>query len=155
MHVGIRIGAALALVAAGLAVPVLKPGDVNGDAVIDILDVQRMFTAMAQQAEDLRRFDLNGDGEVNVLDLHIVLANATYAQSTEREATEPERPSATVPAQPQVPSGLAVLPRLSLQIAEPVEEAIDLARLEIPLPRPPKTERYLFHLTPNAPPHVG
>jgi len=46
------------------------PGDVNGDMVVNVLDViQTVNMALGYQEPDFDSADLNGDGEINVLDI--------------------------------------------------------------------------------------
>lgn len=53
-------------------VPAPKPGDVNGDGIVDGADLARVLGAWGTNAAGA---DLNGDGTVNGADLAIVLAN--------------------------------------------------------------------------------
>jgi len=154
MDVAVRIVASAALLAAGFCVPASRAGDVNGDAVIDVLDVQRVFAAGAEGSADRVRYDLNNDGKVDILDMHIVLSNATYGQSGNRDAQDPPTPdaTATVPAPQQFFSLLAPAPVLSRPVVETARSEAVLVWLACAAHPPSRTERYLFNLTPNAPP---
>ena len=53
-------------------VPALKPGDVNGDGVVDGFDLARVLGAWGSNSPDA---DINGDGIVDGADVALVLAN--------------------------------------------------------------------------------
>lgn len=55
--------------------PVTKPGDVNGDNVIDALDLSTVLSNWNLTAATKAQGDLNADGTVDALDLSTVLAN--------------------------------------------------------------------------------
>ena len=150
----------IALLALGVAVGTAVPpyathsneGDVNGDAVTDVLDVQSAIHAVTHQRDD-GEMDVNKDGRVDVLDFHLVLARATYApSSTEPPPTKP-KPSGTIPLVQDAPPGLQ-LPKRPVQVLVPEEdtEASERDGLTHFVATAPETERYLFRLTPHAPP---
>jgi peptidoglycan/xylan/chitin deacetylase (PgdA/CDA1 family) len=56
-------------------VPVVKPGDVNGDDAIDALDLSIVLFNWNKTGATWAQGDLNGDGIVDALDLSTVLAN--------------------------------------------------------------------------------
>jgi hypothetical protein len=53
-------------------VPAVCTGDINGDGVVDVLDVIEVLAAWGQTNHPA---DVNGDGVVDILDLIIVLVN--------------------------------------------------------------------------------
>jgi peptidoglycan/xylan/chitin deacetylase (PgdA/CDA1 family) len=55
--------------------PVTKPGDVNGDNVIDALDLSLVLSNWNKTSATKAQGDLNADGTVDALDLSLVLAN--------------------------------------------------------------------------------
>lgn len=126
-------------------------GDVNGDRLVDVLDLQMVIgDALAARMPD-RLTDVNGDGRTDVLDLQLTF------RRTREPVQEPDAPPNEF--------SLEAL-RLSLPIFTPMrcaqcQEA--LAALRLPRvhrafpavkPRPAscRTERYLYRLTPHAPP---
>ncbi len=52
-----------------------KPGDVNGDGSVGILDLSIMASHWGLSGQTLSTGDLNGDGNVNILDLSIIATN--------------------------------------------------------------------------------
>lgn len=73
--------------------------DVNGDGVVNILDLTRVASVFGQPVTDVNRSaDVNGDGEINILDL-VQVANdfgksttALVETSIENEAVDPGAP---------------------------------------------------------------
>ena len=103
-------------------------GDTNGDRVVDVRDVQNAVAQVLHGSSPDRRVDVNADGRVDVLDLQRILARY-------------------VPAPP-------LLCCTSAPKSEPGEQgpATRWARLGASVTISPRTERFLFTLTPHAPP---
>ena len=151
---------AAALTAASLAVPGTaadNAADVNGDAIVDVLDVQRVLAAVTQRGPVEACFDVNGDGAVDILDYQFILAQATYARSSEQDIPEGPAPDGVIPQR-------VLAPVLQLASAFPTPQsdrqpACGGQGLRLDAYRsaqiPPKTERYLYTLTPHAPPQRG
>jgi peptidoglycan/xylan/chitin deacetylase (PgdA/CDA1 family) len=55
--------------------PVTKPGDVNGDNVVDALDLSTLLSNWNQAGKTVAQGNLNGDITVDALDLSTLLAN--------------------------------------------------------------------------------
>jgi len=53
-------------------VPAPKPGDINGDGIVDGFDLARVLGAWGSNSPDA---DINGDGVVDGADVALVLAN--------------------------------------------------------------------------------
>jgi len=151
---------ALALVVAATSAVSVGPfaaegGDTNGDRHVDVLDVQRVVFQVLNGSLPDRAVDVNADGRIDILDLQRVLAQATQAQLPRREAPAKSKPDATPPAMPLVPMPLAATARRFLS---PIpEDSSSFARWSkhdciVAIPR--QTERYLYALTPHAPPHA-
>ena len=134
----------------------LREGDTNSDGTVDVQDIQclvaHILTSTANGAV-LPRRDINGDGQVDILDLQTVTALAT---------TLPEQPDA--PAQPThskgvMPSNLRMDGPLAASAVAPISTTrlpemgaghlIPAAYAANPLQH---QARYLFLLTPHAPP---
>ena len=59
----------------GSTAPIICPGDVNGDAVVNMLDLLRLLICFGLPADPgCESEDVNGDGVVNVPDLLTLLA---------------------------------------------------------------------------------
>lgn len=137
--------------------PVALPGDANGDAVVDVRDLQIVIAAVFDESL-APMADVNHDGVVNILDFQLVQARAQ-----ERDSASPPAPDDT-PAPPVgVSNPLPTPPSLTM----PVLRIAALERTAVrPAPaslrrtwterehRSPRCERYDFRLTPNAPPEA-
>jgi hypothetical protein len=127
-------------------------GDANGDRRVDVLDIQAVLDAVIADSEADPRTDVNGNGQTNILDFQLTQAQAT-ATPERRPAPEQE------------------LPLKACHFSNPpapwirFEQTVTVVALAQPSPRPflrspdagidgidSKTERYLYGLTPNAPP---
>jgi len=149
-----------ALVLALIGSTVVGPGayvastaDTNGDWVVDVRDVQNAVTQVLHGSSPDRRADVNADGRVDVLDLQRILAEATQAEAPEKDSPTEPKPKSTAPVGRYVPAP----PVLCCTIApksEPGEQgpATRWARLAASVTISPRTERFLFTLTPHAPP---
>ncbi len=87
---------ALALVA-GLAAPpvcAVAPGDVNGDARTDVLDIQALAAAISEPESSMPRADVNRDGRVDVLDFQYVVSHASEQPADVPPPPAPERHTA-------------------------------------------------------------
>jgi hypothetical protein len=131
-------------------------GDLNGDGVVDILDAQVMIAQVMNATLPLNVADVTGDGRIDVLDLQFVMARLNDADSgTTKLPDESSAPKS-------VPASLArcwAKPALTvIALVRPDEdEAQESARFDhCPVVTlTPDKERYLFTLTPNAPPFLG
>ncbi len=52
-----------------------KPGDINGDGLVNIIDLSILGTNYGKSGKTLSEGDLNGDGTVNIIDLSILGTN--------------------------------------------------------------------------------
>ena len=148
------------IVALGLA-SVLAPGghlsiigDTNGDHAIDILDIQAVVAQVMGDAPSAAG-DVNADGRVDILDLQRVVAQATQADKPAKSPDGTPRPEATLPSSAPVflcltPHGQVVFGLVSdgSDVSRQWEEASVSSRLSTQI------ERYLFTLTPHAPPSL-
>ena len=67
------------------------PTDVNGDGVVNILDLTRIASVFGQPVTDANRSaDVNGDGEINILDLVQVANDFGKSTTTQSEVIIPE-----------------------------------------------------------------
>jgi peptidoglycan/xylan/chitin deacetylase (PgdA/CDA1 family) len=69
------VAQALQEVLGTVTVPVTKPGDLNGDNVVDALDLSTMLTNWNKTSATAAQGDLNADGTVDALDLSTLLTN--------------------------------------------------------------------------------
>ncbi|HUW61235.1 MAG TPA: dockerin type I repeat-containing protein [Candidatus Bathyarchaeia archaeon] len=159
--VGVVVCSLLMAAAVGPVVFVSLQGDVNGDGRVDVLDAQLLVaqvvksprsSAVAQSAAGPA--DANRDGAINVLDLQYTLARVNGAP--------PEQ--APAPADSKSPKGKTVrayswAPLVVLAVATiaPVAQRPKVTRFSVWPPRAlgSSTQRYLFTLTPHAPPSVS
>ncbi len=139
----------------GTGFPRAGAEDINSDTTVDILDVQSIIVAVVGKDASKESLDINNDGRVDVLDLQMVVARATFdpASPTEENGPAPAKPSATLPMPVQVQALAPILKPIALQPEQrETESRFCWARLEHFVPLTTQTERYLFTLTPNAPP---
>ncbi|HUC20595.1 MAG TPA: dockerin type I domain-containing protein, partial [Candidatus Polarisedimenticolaceae bacterium] len=54
---------------------IVKAGDVDGNGVIDIIDLSILVSRYGQSGVTRAQGDLNNDGAVNIIDLSILLSN--------------------------------------------------------------------------------
>ena len=137
----------------GPGVYLASSGDTNGDRVVDVRDVQNAVAQVLRGSSPDRRADVNADGRVDILDLQRILAEATQAEAPEKEPPTEPRPTSTVPLGRYVPAPpllcCTIVPRSERNEQGP---ATGWARLGASPTIPPRTERFLFTLTPHAPP---
>jgi hypothetical protein len=128
------------------------PGDTNGDCKQNILDVQTVIADLLNSPGAGEASDVNGDGQVDVRDFQKVLF---WASQSEEESQAPPRES--VPKSPR----LAGYPTLLLARPGASKFQVVLAEKDNTrrAPRdsfewtcPSETERFLYILTPHAPP---
>jgi hypothetical protein len=55
--------------------PTLKPGDVNGDGSVDIIDIGILIDNYGKVPIVNSKADINGDGSVDIIDLGILIDN--------------------------------------------------------------------------------
>jgi hypothetical protein len=149
----LALGLLLALASAfGHALP-SADADVNQDDAVNVLDLQRLLTGMFAETSAPGAADLNGDGLIDVLDLQLLIAHT-------HDADAPESPEQPVPApvgmlsaqpQPYQPRVLALAPN-SHPPLPPAQAHPGVRRGEVFPTAQPSTLRFLFQLTPHAPP---
>ena len=128
-------------------------GDINGDQCVDILDVQSIIAAVVKHVPADSVTDVNADGCVDVLDLQFILARATYARSPEKPTPPEPKPSATAPVRAHAPVSPSLARQLTLEPAQqPTPTCFRWSHMVHFVATPTDTERYLFTLTPHAPP---
>ena len=145
---------ALALIAthvARVSAYVHQTADTNGDRQVDVRDVQNVVTQVLNGLAPDRRADVNNDGRIDVLDLQRVLARATEAQAPKHDPPMDTRPKATIPAGTHAPAPAALAERY-LPKTGPERPGTDWPQRDRAPVIPTDTERYLFRLTPHAPP---
>lgn len=59
----------------GGSTPGAKPGDVNSDGAVNLLDIGEIINFYGKTADQNPRADINSDGSINLLDLGIVINN--------------------------------------------------------------------------------
>lgn len=131
-------------------------GDLNGDARIDVLDLQSL-TAALLEGGGRTEADLNGDGRVDVLDYQRALA-----QRVEEEPGGlpeiPNRPDSKgiMPPPLRLDGAQPSFDRIVARLA-PVQTSLPLlsGRREANTAACPQIQRYLFNLTPHAPPFAA
>lgn len=126
--------------------------DANGDRAVDVLDVQLVIAQVLQGDAALERADVNQDGHVDILDFQRILQEAQDSEADE-PVQDDASPDAVLVRGPDVPPTLRVrIPEIVQNGTEPantIRPAVDEVRC-----RSPRTERYTFHLTSNAPPRA-
>ena len=145
---------ALALIAtqvAGVSAQPRQTADTNGDRQVDVRDVQTVVTQVLNGLAPYRRADVNNDGRIDVLDLQRVLARATEAEAPKQDRPVDIKPKATVPAGAHAPAPAALAERY-LAATGPQRPVSDWPKRDRAVVIPTDTERYLFRLTPHAPP---
>lgn len=145
---------ALALIAtqvAGVGAHPRQTADTNGDRQVDVRDVQTVVTQVLNGLAPDRRADVNNDGRIDVLDLQRVLARATEARAPKQDRPADTKPKATVPAGTRAPAPAALAERY-LPTTGPERPVFDWPKRDRAAVIPTDTERYLFGLTPHAPP---
>jgi len=133
--------------------------DLNGDASVDVLDLQRLVsTALAPSA---LAGDVNGDGRVDILDLQAALGDRPELPgrpSVDRPAaalqavTPPRTPVPTVQQQYQAGPVLPAARRCPPEQAAAGYVASAVARWEPEAPPGTAGWRYLLGVSPHAPP---
>ncbi len=150
----LRLALACVVCAGSLATPASESpcGDVNRDGRVDILDLQSAVNGVLEQRNS-NFVDVNSDGAVDILDLQRLLARTAEADAPANDPPSDTKPDATTPPAPRVPQPSSALPPAATFQISP--------RTDRPIPgrpwpdrdhAPTRTERYLFTLTPNAPP---
>ena len=108
-------------------------GDTNGDCRVDVLDV-------------------NGDDQTNVLDFQLIQARATAA-AQEPRLPEDERPRNARPFADPLSSWLGLHhPAAILELAQSPRQPFPTPSGDRFRSEGSRKERYLYRLTPNAPP---
>lgn len=128
-------------------------GDANGDSIVDVRDLQVLVVKVLAGVERLGVGDLNGDSRVNVLDFQQALAQV---HRPERHSTTPRARIAcrgcffhyqkgwvAEPTPRKLEPACLILPPSTMQ--EPLEHPIRIVIATT-------SNRYLFRITPNAPP---
>jgi len=146
--------AALALIAAqvaGVSTYPRQTADTNGDRQVDVRDVQTVVTQVLNGLAPEHRADVNNDGRIDVLDLQRVLARATEAKAPEHAPPVETKAKATVPTGTRATAPAALAERY-LATTGPQRPVLDWPERDRAPVIPTDTERYLFGLTPHAPP---
>jgi len=145
----------LAISAAVKPVPVCR-GDVNGDHLVNILDVQTLTASVLGGGVPSSEMDANRDGQVDVRDLQFILGRLNSRPSSELPSPSEEKtPCAVIVAANHFGA------RTDAGTVEIVNPSDDEARAalyfhaESRIVLSSHTERYLFSLTPNAPPFLA
>lgn len=128
-------------------------GDANGDRCVNILDVQKVVSHVLHGPDGKTSADVNHDGAVDIRDLQYVLHCAEKTGSEkDAEPTDTGRNKATAAS----PSKLYAKARTHTHFiiaADGDSETPDFRSVDFPLVTcDTRVERYLFTLTPHAPP---
>ena len=125
--------------------------DVNSDGLLDVRDVQAIAAeVLAHQSQQTGR-DVNGDGQIDVRDFQAAVAELEQPSSTSHEPPERSESKAYFACDYKV--GPVVLSCQVLPVVRPSRPGSSFAASR----RQSKAteysvQRFLFHLTPNAPP---
>jgi len=147
---------ALSLVALGLCQPdlaLIEGADANGDRAVDVLDVQTVVARVLGYSAPGGCADVNSDGAIDVLDLQCILAQLTHADAPQKQVPPDSKPDARIPANHgfRVPVVLAdAAGFVAREGALPASTTC--LNIDPFMGTSKQTERYLFTLTPNAPP---
>ena len=128
-------------------------GDANGDKSVNILDVQKVVSQVLHGPDGAASADVNGDGTVDIRDFQYVLHQAEKAGTEDNaEPVDDGRNQATVGS----PCRLCAKYRTPTHFiidADEDSETPDFRSVDFPVVSfRARTERYLFRLTPHAPP---
>ena len=142
--------------AMGSRVHVVDLGDTNGDREVDVLDLQTVVAQVLSASSAKVCADVNCDGRIDILDLQWILAHATQADSPMKESPAESKGEATAPAIRDVPTPLIVSVRLVPELgARDRRGPANWTKRDRFAAIPTHTERYLFTLTPHAPPRCA
>jgi hypothetical protein len=153
MGVCLLVGGIALNAAVGPLFSVSCKGDVNGDRVVNILDAQAMVANVLTGSASGEGSDANHDGCVDIRDLQFVLARLNRAHSDE----------APMPTESKAPGAVLTISdrswaRLETGVVEILSAVSDESSVRSRCHSEPvvvlssRTERYLYTLTPNAPP---
>jgi hypothetical protein len=132
-------------------------GDANGDAVVDVRDLQVVIAAVLDETL-ASKADVNRDGLVNIRDFQLVQARAQDKDSASAPAPDdaPKPPTGVLNPVLPAPQAAPVLRIAALlrPATQPAPASLRSAWAEREH-RSPRCERYDFGLTQNAPPEVS
>lgn len=144
-----------AVVTAGLAGPralLSLDNDANGDREVNVLDVQVAVANVLSDPSRTGPADVNADGRVDILDLQRILSQAATTDAPKQDAPAEREPKATPPA-PFVPLTIAATGRITADTDHQTAAIRAMwSKIERVAPMAAQTERYLYTLTPHAPP---
>lgn len=127
-------------------------GDANGDHRVDVLDIQAVFDAVAAGDDSNPLTDVNGNGETNVLDFQLTQAVAT-ATTDEQRIPDQDVPLKACHFARPLPTWLGLEhPTADILVAQPGGRGFSAPAEDCVRGTSTRTERYLYRLTPNAPP---
>ena len=127
-------------------------GDTNGDCRVDVLDIQAVCDAAFAADAGPPLADVNGDDQTNVLDFQLIQARATAA-AQEQRLPEDERPRNACPFADPLSSWLGLHhPVAILELAQSPRQPFPTPSGDRFRSEGSRKERYLYRLTPNAPP---
>jgi hypothetical protein len=127
-------------------------GDVNGDRRVNVLDIQAVIGGALAVEKPCHCTDVNGDGHTDVLDFQLTQSRAVESSD------EPSFPSEGPPLEACYVSGAALsvlwVDRSTVDVVVPAAQPVvrPSAPIDDARARDSKTARYLYQLTPNAPP---
>jgi hypothetical protein len=125
--------------------------DVNGDSLVDVFDVQAIVADMLTRMPATEA-DVNRDGQVDVFDLQAAVAEANdTTPTTEAPKESPVPDTGIIPRVEMPPLQAPAIFRLAKIIEEDSQSLWNQGHDEFFGPLP-ETARYLFRLTPHAPP---
>jgi len=129
-------------------------GDVNSDHKINILDIQTVMFQVIHGSRPEAEADVNGDGKTDIRDFQFVLFQANQPRSEEETSPTETSRNKAVPGKQ-----LRLIAQAQCRNPAVVDTDRDEARpafhflSQFPVVRiSTRTERYLFTLTPHAPP---
>lgn len=131
-------------------------GDVNGDRSVDILDVQALVSQVLNGTAPADKADVNKDGQIDVRDVQFALAHLNAQTSSDQPEPEQRKMPQAITAAPEqhwIRTGPTVTELLHPDAAG--IRASERHRNAPLIVLSAHTERYLFTLTPNAPPFLG
>ncbi|NIA15983.1 MAG: hypothetical protein GWP08_18115 [Nitrospiraceae bacterium] len=148
----VLLGAIMATGFAGPRAFLSLDSDANGDRQVNVLDLQVVVADVLSGPSQTGPADVNADGRVDILDLQRILSQAATTDAPEQDAPAEREPKAAPPA-PFVPRILATTGRLTADTDHRIA-ALRAAwpKIQRVVPMTAQTERYLYTLTPHAPP---
>jgi len=145
------IAAMLAAICGGPTPCLSACPDVNADGIWDVLDVQAIASEVLARQADLETRDVNGDGRVDVRDFQAAVTELGESPPASQDPPAERKDSKACLSSVRKPGPAWVTFEL-VAAGQSVRPVPRYAAWRVSKAAGPSVERFLFHLTPNAPP---